>query len=246
MKAEKLHIGCSAYANPLWKTVFYPEDLPKKDWFEFYCRHFSTYEFNSSFYKFPTAENLLKWYDRTPGDFKFSIKMPKTMTHIKRLKNCEEDIAKFYAVCKEGLKDKLGCILWQFPPGFDFDREKLESIIHAVDHNFNNAIEFRNESWWRAEVEKEFDDNDLIFCNVNYPGLPAGILRTSPVGYVRMHGNPELFYSQYTKEEIETLYKKITSGSFKEIYVYFNNTASTAGIVNALEFRELLNNPIES
>ncbi|HLV30308.1 MAG TPA: DUF72 domain-containing protein, partial [Chitinispirillaceae bacterium] len=73
MKTKNLHIGCSSYATPSWRLVFYPEMLPKKDWFKYYCRYFKTYEFNGSFYRFPTIDNLQTWYNKTPEDFKFSI-----------------------------------------------------------------------------------------------------------------------------------------------------------------------------
>jgi len=225
--------------TPSWRTLFYPEDLPKRKWFEFYCLYFNTYEFNSSFYRFPTTENLLQWYEKVPEDFEFSIKVPRIITHIKKMENCETDVAKFYQVCKEGLKDKLGCILWQFPPSYDFSGKKLESIIRITSPDFKNVIEFRHESWWRAEVENDLSHNNLIFCNVNYPKLPTTIVQTMLTGYVRMHGNPQLFHSQYTKQEIESLYKKLIIQPFEEVYVYFNNTASTAGIINALQLKEI-------
>lgn len=239
MNNNRLHIGCSSFATASWKNLFYPENLPKKKWFEFYCQHFNTYEFSGSFYKFPTVENLLQWHDKTPEAFQFSIKVPRIITHTKKLENAETEIEDFYQICNEGLKNKLACILWQFPPSFDFSLEKLELIINSVNPNFKNVIEFRHESWWQAEIMNELSQNNLIFCIVNFPNLPYEIIKTNSIGYVRMHGNPELFYSQYTEEEIENLYSKLNSEEFEEVYIYFNNTASTAGIINALQFKEI-------
>lgn len=241
MKKDKLYIGCSSYATPSWQTLFYPEELPKRKWFDYYCQHFNTYEFNSTFYRFPAIKNLLPWYDRTPDDFKFSIKIPKIITHIKKLKDCEEEIAEFYLVSSEGFKNKLACILWQLPPSFNFSPERLKLIIGAIDPNFKNVVEFRHGSWWRADVIKELRENNITFCNVNYPKLPTSIQQTTSIGYVRMHGNPELFYSEYTKEEIAALYQEVSSQGFKEAYIYFNNTASTAAIINALQFTKIHN-----
>lgn len=239
MKKSKLHIGCSSYATPSWKNLFYPEDVPKKNWFEFYCQHFDTYEFNGSFYKFPTIENLLLWHDRAPDGFRFSMKVPRLITHIKKLKNCENEIVDFYSICNKGIKNKLACILWQFPPSFDFSMEKLELLIRAVNPGFNNVIEFRHKSWWLSEVTDKLMQNQITFCNVSFPNLPFTMFQTSQTGYTRMHGEPELFYSQYTHEEITDLYKEIISQPFDEAYVYFNNTASTAGIINALQLKEM-------
>lgn len=239
MEKSKIYFGCSSFNTSSWKTLFYPEDIRRKDWFDFYAKQFNTYEFNGSFYKFPEVENLLKWYDKTPDDFRFSIKVPKLITHNKRLKNCKKEIAEFYSVIREGLKSKLACVLWQFSPGFDYNSEKLELIISSMNPECKNVIEFRNISWWRNDVLENLSENGIIFCNVNYPNLPNEIQKTSDTGYVRMHGNPKLFYSEYTQEEIESLYKNLIEKEFKQIYVYFNNTASSAGIINALQFRKI-------
>lgn len=241
MDKNKLHIGCSSYATSSWRPLFYPQKLPKRLWFDYYCQHFKTYELNSTFYRFPTVESLLSWYGKTPDDFIFSIKVPKIITHIKRLKDCKEEIEEFYSVAEKGLKNKLACILWQLPPSFTFSPERLELVIHAMKPGFKNVVEFRNESWWREDVMNELSKNNITFCNVNYPGLPAEIRQNTEIGYVRMHGNPELFHSEYSEKDIEALYRDINNQGFKEAYVYFNNTASTAGIINALQFAKIHN-----
>src|SRR5690606_1261313 len=235
MEKDELYIGCSSYATASWKTVFYPEDLPKKKWFDYYSKHFNTYEFNGTFYRFPTVENLLLWHDKVADDFKVSVKVPKTITHIKRLEQCDEEIEDFYLICKEGFKNKLSCILWQLPPSFSFNKDRLRSIVRVMNPNFKNVVEFRHESWWRDDVITKLRENHITFCNVNYPQLPTSIEQSTSIGYLRMHGNPKLFYSAYTKEEIETLYQKLNNMRFKEVYIYFNNTASTAAIINALQ-----------
>jgi len=239
MKRE-LYIGCSSYATSSWKTLFYPDGLPKKMWFDYYARQFNTYEFNGSFYRFPTVQNLLSWHDKVPDDFKFSVKVPRSVTHIKRLENCAEEIKEFYAVSEQGLKNKLACILWQLPPTFSFSEQRLWAVIQAMNPTFKNVVEFRHESWWQPMITEALAKHHITFCNVNYPGLPTTIQKTSPIGYVRMHGNPKLFYSAYSKKEVETLYREIRNMDFEEIYIYFNNTASTAAIINALQLKEIL------
>lgn len=238
MKKEKLYIGCSSYATLSWKSLFYPEELPKNKWFDYYCQHFNTYELNSTFYRFPTIKTLLNWYNKTPEDFMFSVKAPKLITHIHKFENCKEEIAKFYTICHEGLQDKLGCVLFQLPPSFSYTTAKLELIINSLDTGLKNVVEFRNKSWWREDVFRTFMKNNITFCSVSYPGLPTTILQTSKVGYVRMHGNPKLFYSKYDTEAINNLQKETTNKNFEEVFIYFNNTASTAGIINALELKE--------
>lgn len=239
MKKNKLYIGCSSYATPSWKKLFYPDDLPNKEWFDYYSKHFNTYEFNGSFYKFPTIQNLLSWHDKVSEDFKFSLKVPRIITHIKRLENCEEEIKDFYQISKEGFKNKLACILWQLPPSFSYSEDRLQSVLRVMNADFKNVVEFRHESWWQEDIIETLIENKITFCNVNYPKLPTSIQQTTSIGYVRMHGNPELFYSEYTKDEVEILYQEVNTMGFNEIYIYFNNTASTAAIINALQLKEI-------
>lgn len=147
-----LYIGCSSFNSSYWKEIFYPKDLPRNQWFEFYCRHLNTYEMNGTFYRFPRLKTLQDLYDKTPDDFLFSVKAPKEITHIRLFIDCQTLLKNFYERCAEGLQDKLACILFQFPPSYHYTPERLEFIIGQLDLNFKNVIEFRHESWWIPEV----------------------------------------------------------------------------------------------
>lgn len=240
MKHPVIQPGCSSYYNRKWSGIFYPEGLPSKAWFAYYCEHFNTYEMNATFYKFPTAKSLLAWYEKSPDGFVFSVKAPKLITHIKKFTDCAHEISEFYKVCREGVQDKLGCVLFQLPPSFHYSPERLALIISQMDTNFRNVVEFRHASWWTQEVYDAFTLNKLIFCSVNHPTLPATIVATAATGYVRLHGNPNLFYSEYSAEELSNLYDEIQRAKkLNEVFIYFNNTASTAGIVNALRMKEM-------
>lgn len=239
MKKETILIGCSSYNTAEWKGIFYPEDLPKSKWFQFYCQHFSTYELNATFYRFPTIQSLQSWYEKSPQEFAFSVKAPKQITHIQKFADCEALIEDFYAVCNAGLKDKLGCILFQLPPSFAYTEERLQLILGYLKPEFKNVIEFRNESWWNSQVFDAFSKSKAVFCNVRYPKLPEGIIETSNIGYLRFHGSQKLFYSSYSKEELEKVHDEIKKSGVETFFVYFNNTASSAGILNALEMKRL-------
>lgn len=236
--SNKIHIGCSSFYNSYWKEVFYPADLPRAKWFEYYSKHFDTYEINGTFYNFPRLKTFQDWYDKTPEDFIFSVKANKTITHIRKFIDCEDLLKDFYERCSEGLRHKLGCILFQFPPGYDYSPEKLQRIISQLDLNFKNVLEFRHKSWWIPEVWNELSKNKITFCSVSHPQLPETFFTDSDLIYIRLHGNTKMFYSSYSKEEL----RKITdSAAGKKAFIYFNNTASTAGILNALEMKNLEN-----
>ena len=240
MKKLEIFPGCSSFYNRKWVDIFYPKGMSSKDWFAYYCEHFDTYELNATFYKFPTSKSLHTWYEKSPDGFIFSVKAPKLITHIKKFVSCELEVNDFYAACRGGLNDKLGCVLFQFPPSFHYSAVRLELIIGNVNPDFKNVIEFRNESWWVQEVFDAFIKNNLIFCSVNYPKLPTTIIETASTGYVRLHGNPELFYSEYSPEELRKICDEIREAKkLKEAFIYCNNTASTAGIFNALAIKEM-------
>lgn len=234
-----IYPGCSSYYNRQWQGIFYPEGMPTREWFAYYCTRFNTYELNASFYKFPTTKSLNTWYRKSPEGFKYSIKAPKIITHSKKFVGCEKELAEFYAACESGLKDKLACVLFQLPPSYHYNPERLELIIASMNANFSNAIEFRHASWWTDEVFQAFRQHKLIFCSVNYPGLPTDIFATTRTAYVRLHGTPRLFYSEYSDEDLLSMMHQLDSLKLKDAFVYFNNTASPGGIVNALAVQRM-------
>jgi len=240
MNSSNVHIGCSAFNNGYWKPLFYPEGLPRNKWFEFYCEHFNTYEINATFYTFPTLKSLESWYNKTPPNFTFAVKAHKTITHFKRFNNCAEEVAAFYEIASAGLKEKLGCILFQLPPSFNYSPEKLELIISHLNPDFNNVIEFRHASWWREEVYEALSIHNITFCSVSYPNLPETVEVTSSIGYVRLHGVPKLFYSEYSDDNLKQWQNEILQSKWEKAFVYFNNTANTAGIINALYMKQLI------
>ncbi len=239
MKRE-LHIGCSSYYNSYWKEVFYPADLPRKNWFEYYCQHFDTYEINGTFYRFPTLKTLVDWFNKSPQDFLFSVKAPKEITHIRLFRDCETRLKEFYSRCKEGLQHKLACILFQFPPSYHYSQERLEHLINNLDFDFDNVLEFRHQSWWIPEVRSKLAKHNVTICSVSHPQLPDTIFTDSPLLYIRLHGTPKMFYSSYSTQQLERLKDLVLKNkSADKAFIYFNNTASTAGILNALEIKKI-------
>lgn len=232
--------GCSSFNESYWKGVFYPTDLPRKEWFAYYCQNFNTYELNGTFYRFPTAKSLSDWYGKSTDGFQFSVKMYKGVTHFKKFQDCEEMIAQFYALCREQLKDKLAYILFQLPPSFSYSTERLALVLDSLDSGFRNVVEFRHSTWWCEEVYEAFQKKGVTMCSVSYPGLPQTIVKTTDHGYLRFHGVPKLFYSEYGKHELDQWRDSLLAQKYEDVFVYFNNTASTAGIMDALLFNKMI------
>ena len=193
----KWWIGCSGFHYQHWIGSFYPEDLPKRKWFEFYCEHFHTLELNVTFYRFPQLSFLQSWYKRSPDDFSFAVKAPRAITHYKKFNDTEKLISDFYSTIEEGLQEKLGCVLFQMPPRFDYTEERLEKIINSLDPSFNNVLEFRHESWWQQHVYDKLAKHKITFCGMSHPSLPDEIVQNTSVLYYSMHGVPNLYQSPY-------------------------------------------------
>jgi uncharacterized protein YecE (DUF72 family) len=235
----KWRIGCSGFYNKHWKGVFYPEKMAQSKFFDYYCEYFNSVELNTTFYRFPTKEQLEKWFRKCPGHFTFSVKAPRLITHYKKFNDCEKLLDDFYFACEKGLKEQLGCLLFQLPPGLEYSEEKLEQIASGLKPGFKNVLEFRHPSWWNKKVYDRLGKEDITFCSVDHPKLPDTLIANTARMYVRLHGRPRLFHSNYSQEQLENLYKAISAKrKVKEGYVYFNNTAGTAGILNALSFQE--------
>lgn len=241
MKKENLYIGCSGFYNNDWKGSLYPENAQSKDFLSLYSKTFNTVEINSTFYRKPTSKTLSKWYDETPDEFRFFIKIPKTVTHLSRLENSKEEIALFCSHIQSNLKDKLSGFLYQLPPSFKNSAENTERIINNIDHGFLNVIEFRHSSWWKKDVFDLLKGHDIIFSGVSFPGdLPEDVIINHPdILYYRLHGKPILYKSEYSEDFIDKLAKKIRN-SGKTAYIFFNNTWGTAAINNSLHLKNIL------
>jgi len=230
----KWHIGCSGFHYKEWKGVFYPEKLAQRLWFDYYSSRFHTLELNVTFYRFPQLSFLENWYNKSPEHFVFAVKAPRLITHYKQFIECDDLLSHFYATTKKGLKDKLGPILFQVTPQLKYSDEKLKRILDSLDTSFTNVIEFRQAEWWRKEVKEELSKKGVIFCGINYPGLPNEPVINNETAYYRFHGVPQLYHSPHTQtdiREITEFYRR--NENLKQVFVYFNNTASLAAIDNA-------------
>ncbi len=235
----RYHLGCSGYFYWGWRGKWYPHDLSPSQWFEFYSQRFDTVEINSTFYRFPTPSAVRRWYREAPRDFLFAVKVPRTITHLKKLVGAKRLIREFYRVLADGLGEKLGCVLFQMPPSFRFSRTALDRLLDHLDTNYRNAVEFRHASWWNREVYRSLEESQISFCAVSAPRLPQEIVRTAPWLYLRFHGAVWYRY-EYSREELEEWARRIRGARAREVFAYFNNDYQAFAPKNCEELRRLL------
>jgi uncharacterized protein YecE (DUF72 family) len=238
---RKWWIGCSGFHYKAWRKAFYPEDLPQRKWFEFYCEFFNTVELNVTFYRFPRVKDLKSWYKRSPAEFMFTVKAPRLITHYKRFNNVTREMKEFYNAVNSGLQDKLGSILFQLHPQMAYSEERLEQIISNLDTSVTNVIEFRHATWWRKDVLNELKRHGITFCGISYPGLPDEVYKTAPSMYYRFHGVPQLYLSSYSKQKLKQVLSDIKrKRGVENVFVYFNNDIEVAAIDNARTIQSLV------
>ena len=240
-------IGTSGYNYPdWWNGVFYPSDLPQRKWLEFYAKHFNTVELNVSFYRLPKKEVFESWYKRTAKGFVFCVKGSRFITHIKRLKDCREPLSLLLEHASP-LKEKLGALLWQLPPKFPFDKQRLEQFCILLStlprsKNLRHVFEFRDESWFCQEARRVLGEFHFAFCTAHGSGLPLMEPLTSDFVYLRLHGGEVLYGGDYSDTELKRWAERLKEWGEKgqSAFVYFNNDAYGFAIKNALTLKKIV------
>lgn len=230
----KLYIGTSSWQHEEMKGIFYPKDLPVKDWLAYYIKNFSTVEINTSFYRLKLASAYKEWVKKAPNNFIFAAKLFRFITHIKRLKIDEESLPVLQHDLENlsALDGNLGPILIQLPPGAKYNRERLEiflkNLLLLSRQIFKRpplfAIEFRHESWLNEEIYSLLKKNGIAFCISDSPDWPTAKIMTTDWVYVRFHGRPILFESLYPEKDLEQWAEDLLKLKPKKLFIYFNNS----------------------
>lgn len=235
-----LYIGTSGWNYNHWRGVFYPEELPQSKWLEYYASHFDTVEVNNSFYRLPEKKTFEGWRNQTPDGFSFCIKASRFLTHIKRLKEPEEPLQRLMDHAG-GLGDKLNIVLYQFPPNWKPDLERLEHFLSILPKSPRSAFEFRDDRWQCDDVWSLLSKYGVAYCVMDSPGLPLHLKTTCDYSYIRMHSGGEDTEANYTTEHLREWAGRIGDMLRRgDVYVYFNNDYKGFAVRNALALRELL------
>ena len=232
MKSATIRIGISGWRYPPWRGVFYPKDLPQRGELEFASRELATIEINGSFYSLQRPQSYESWYAATPAGFRFSVKAPRYITHIRRLREIEKPLANFFASGIFRLREKLGPILWQFPPSMHYDAELFEQFLALLPHDthaaqslarrreprmkgrsslvvdrkraLRHAIEIRHESFRdRGFIELLRRHGAALVVADTAGKWPYLEDITADFLYLRLHGDEELYASGYTEAALK-------------------------------------------
>jgi uncharacterized protein YecE (DUF72 family) len=242
MNSSKLYIGTSGWCYESWVGKFYPGNLNKNKWLEYYSKYFNTVEINSSFYHLARKETFNNWALQTPDNFVFTVKASKYITHIKKLVDCLEPLKKLLDAAL-GLGSKLGLFLFQLPPNLKKNVIKLEDFLKIIPKNLRYVFEFRNESWFCDEVYHLLNDFGAGITISSSPDFPYHEIITGNFCYIRMHGSAQLYSSSYSRKELKMFSTIIKQNLKKNIntYVYFNNDVFGYAVENAMELIKLCN-----
>ena len=239
-----INIGTSGWHYQHWKGPFYPKDLPEAKMLEYYSNYFSTAEINNSFYKLPETETLEQWRKSVPDKFVYSVKASRYITHLKKLKDTGEAVLSFLARIKI-LRPKLGPVLFQLPPRWHFNLERLQEFAMLLPAEYRYTFEFRDSSWFNDRASEALVAINAAFCIYDLEGEESSHTVTADFVYVRLHGPDGAYSGNYDNATLSRWASACLSWlkQGKEVYLYFDNDQAGYAVKNALELKALLEQP---
>jgi len=238
---ENVHVGTSGWHYKCWVGPFYPEDMPGKDYLTYYSQHFHTVEINNSFYQLPTVETLASWRKTVPEGFKFSVKASGYITHMKKLKDPKEPLNAFLKRV-DVLGDKLGPILFQLPPRWRFNADRLYDFLEILPSGYRYAFEFRDTSWMNPQAYEAMKMFGAAFVIYDLAGYSSPKEVTAEFIYIRLHGPEGAYKGSYSVSKLSgwagAFSTWVDKGS--EVFCYFDNDHEGYAAQNALKLNEMI------
>jgi len=239
--AASYYIGTSGWHYPHWQGLFYPPDLAPAAWLDYYARHFATVEINSSFYRLPSHAATRAWKNATPTGFTFAIKASRYITHMKKLRAPRTSLRAFLTVTR-ALGNKCGPLLFQLPPRWRCNPERLATFLRALPRNRECVFELRDPSWHNPEVYALLRRYNAAFCIYELAGFESPRVLTADFAYIRLHGPAAYAYGgSYSESTLEVWAERIRGWKkLRRVYAYFDNDEAGYAVRNALALRTLL------
>lgn len=236
-----IHIGTSGWNYRHWVGRFYPAHLPQNEWLSFYAKHFDTVEINNTFYHLPKIKTFNTWRETVPKNFLFALKASRFITHMKKLTAPKTSSKKLFNRMRR-LEETLGPVLFQLPPGWSRNDERLARFLASLPTGHQYVFEFRDVSWLTQDIYDLLRKYNAAFCIHDFRGERTPKELTADFTYVRMHGPHRAAYSgSYPMRTLKDWAERIHEwqNQLTDVYVYFNNDAEGSAIQNALTLREL-------
>jgi uncharacterized protein YecE (DUF72 family) len=228
-----LYVGTSGYSYKEWKGSFYPEKIPAKEMLHYYGERLSTVEINATFYRMPQASMLANWKEQVPPTFRFALKAPQRITHIKRLKETDEETKYFFETAAV-LADQLGVVLFQLPPNMKKDLPRLEIFLAQLPSATRAAFEFRHPTWFDDDVLDLLRNQNRALCVSDTDDMPTThIDKTADWGYLRLRR------VQYSEENLTEWLGRIRNQNWQETFLFFKHEDAGTGPKLAAQFLEL-------
>ncbi len=236
-----VYIGCSGWHYKHWRGPFYPEKLPASKMLEYYTRYFLTVELNNSFYRLPQPNALRNWHDSTPPNFCYAMKGSRFLTHMKKLKDPAAGIERFFERA-DMLGEKLGPVVFQLPPHWEADPERLEGFLEALPRAHRYAFELRNPTWHTPEIYAILRRHKAAYCMFEIAGFRSGFEITADFVYVRLHGPGAAYQGSYSAAVLGEWASRIREwrSHLRAVYIYFDNDQAGYAPKNALDLERML------
>lgn len=238
---QRIHVGTSGWHYDHWKGLFYPESLPKNDYLDYYSGYFPTLEINNSFYQLPPGKLLIKLRETVPDSFVFSVKANRYITYIKKLKDARLSLAPFLKRI-DILGDKLGPILFQLPPQWSFNRERLGSFLNALPSGYRFAFEFWDASWFNEDTYSMLSERNAALSIYQVGIRTSPQIVTADFVYIRLHGPKKVNKGEYDPEVLSAWAVTLSdlAGKGKEIFCYFDDDEAGCAAREAARLKQLL------
>ncbi len=236
-----IRIGTSGWHYKHWMGKFYPEKFPASKMLAYYYGKFDTVEINNSFYMLPKIETLSAWREATPRNFEFAIKASRFLTHNKKLKEPENALNNFLPRA-EALGKKLGPILFQLPPKWGINVERLSEFLEALPKYHRYTFEFRELSWLTDHVYELLRKHNAAFCIYELAGYHSPLEITADWAYVRLHGPGGKYQGSYSAKVLQEWAERIAEwrSKLRSIYLYFDNDQAGYAASNALTLKKMV------
>jgi uncharacterized protein YecE (DUF72 family) len=235
-------IGTSGWHYESWRGPFFPKGMPVKNQLQYYASQFPTTELNGVFYRTPTETAVESWNEQTGSDFIFAWKASKFITHWKRLSAKSVNSLELLEQRLSLLSRKAGPVLFQLPPNFIADAERLASFVKLLSRKRRYSFEFRHPSWYSPPILRLLAKRNISLCLSDHHDAPAPWKRTADFVYIRGHGPGGRYKGHYPASELADWAKRIRSWKRQgcDVYVYFDNDQKSAAPADALKLRRLL------